>query len=186
MPIMQERLYPWGCKGIHRQVMNARTQNTPETVPDHQEAERRRRRPRRITRILLVDDEPCYRGMVKMILQHFMGVRVTEAATSRQALAVARHRRLNLVISDIVRPGTMDGLLFLKVLKEQHPQIPVLIASGNATPVNRYEAIWSGAYTFLPKPFSVEELLAAVREGLQGARQCRTLRLLARYDRKMR
>ena len=110
--------------------------------------------------------------MVKTVLQHFLSARVMEAATSDEALAVVRHRRIDLVISDIVRPEGMDGLSFLKVLKRHWPPVPVLIASGNSSPVNRYEAIWSGAYELLPKPFSVEQLLAAVRNGMRPP-QCR-------------
>ena len=166
--------------------MNARTLNLLEPSFRDQELQRRGRRSHRRARVLLVDDEPCYREMVKAMLEHFMWVWVTEAATSRQALAVAKHRRLDLVVSDIVRPGTMDGLRFLKVFKQHHSQIPVLIASGNSSSVNKYEAIWSGAYAFLPKPFSIGELLEAVRHGLQGARECRTLRLRTRCGQRMR
>lgn len=166
--------------------MNARGYNPAEPSLRHRGLKRRRKCSCRRGRILIVDDAPCYRELVKTILQHFLRIQVTAAATSRQALAVARHRRFDLVISDIARPNDMDGLTFLRLFKRHHPYIPVLIASGNSDSVNRYEAFWSGAYAFLPKPFSFEELLAAVRQGLQGAAECRKLRLRARCSQGIR
>lgn len=116
-----------------------------------------------------------------MVLVEFADWRVIQAATSRQALAVARNRKVDLVISDICRPGTMDGLQFLEVFKLRHPGIPVIIASGNSSPANRYRAIWGGAYEFLPKPFTLEELLTIVQASQAAAGDCRTARRWGRF-----
>ena len=104
-----------------------------------------------------------------------------QAATNRQALAVARNRKLDLVISDICRPGTMDGLQFLEVFKLSHPGIPVIIASGNSSPANRCRAIWGGAYEFPPKPLTLEQLLAIVEASQARTRECRPIRHWLRF-----
>ncbi len=104
--------------------------------------------------VLIIDDQELIRELIKTILGEFGGWRTIEAATSHQGLAVARNRRVDLVLSDIVRPGKLDGLEFLEVFKARHPDIPVIMVSGNSDPANRYRAIWSGAHAFVPKPFT--------------------------------
>jgi CheY-like chemotaxis protein len=89
--------------------------------------------------LLVVDDLVSSRLLLKMFLEQKAGVRVVEAETSEQALRLARRRRFDLVISDIVRPG-MDGLTFLRAFKKAHPSVPVMIVSGALSPALRQRA----------------------------------------------
>ena len=129
--------------------------------------------------VLIIDDQELIRELIKTILGEFGGWRTIEAATSHQGLAVARNRRVDLVLSDIVRPGKLDGLEFLEVFKASHPAIPVIMVSGNADPALRYRAAWLGAYAFLPKPFTCQELLGIVENSWLDRRGCRTTNLLS-------
>ena len=136
--------------------------------------------------VLIIDDQELIRELIKTILGEFGGWRTIEAATSHQGLAVARNRRVDLVLSDIVRPGKLDGLEFLEVFKVSHPEIPVIMVSGNADPALRYRAAWLGAYAFLPKPFTCQELLGIVENSWLERKICRTERWLRRENRRRR
>ena len=136
-----------------------------------------RRRKRRT--VLIIDDQESIRELIKTILGEFGDWKTIEAATSHQGLAVARNRRVDVVLSDIVRPGKLNGLEFLEVFKASHPDIPVIMVSGNSDPALRYRAIRSGAYAFVPKPFTWQELLGIVENSWLDRRRCRTTNLLS-------
>jgi len=94
-------------------------------------------------------------------------VRVVTAETSEEALKLARrHRKLNLVISDIVRPG-MDGLAFLQAFKKERPTVPVMIISGAMNSKLRKRASRSGAASCYSKPILWKRLLGAVMRNLK-------------------
>jgi CheY-like chemotaxis protein len=135
--------------------------------------------------VLLVDDEPCIRRLMRLVLEQVGRWEVVEACNSEEALEISSNVKLELVISDIARPGTMDGFDFLKRFKALHPVIPVIIASGNSSHENLLRALSGGAYAFLPKPFTIQELLT-VSEASQR-RRFRLSKLLlnmpgARFD----
>jgi len=77
-----------------------------------------------------------------------------------------RHRKLNLVISDIVRPG-MDGLAFLQAFKKERPNVPVMIVSGAMNSALRKRAYRLGAVACYTKPILWKRLLGAVTRNLK-------------------
>ena len=117
--------------------------------------------------LLVVDDQITARLLLKILLEQKAGVRVAEAETSEQALRLARRRRFDLVISDIVRPG-MDGLTFLRAFKKDHPSVPVMIVSGALSPALRQRAYRLGAFACCMKPIRANRLLKAVARALRG------------------
>ncbi len=140
-------------------------------LPSTPSSGRRRPRPaktRQTSLVLLVDDDPDLREMIKLALQAAQ-LTVLEAATSKAALSCARRRRLALVISDIARPG-MNGLRFLKLFKKAYPQVPVIIASGDPKRSTETKAAQLGAFAFLPKPFALDSLLKLVNQALATRR----------------
>ena len=80
--------------------------------------------------ILIVDDESDIRSLTAGILED-EGYETREAADSQSALDALAARRPNLVLLDIWLQGSeLDGLQILKKIKENHPEIPVLMMSG--------------------------------------------------------
>jgi two-component system response regulator MprA len=118
--------------------------------------------------VLVVDDDPDVRELLRHILETSAGVRVIEAETSEQALRIARGRRLDLVISDIARSRGTDGLTFLGKFKKLRPSVPVIICSGQRGVSIRRQA--KGAFAFVPKASLSKKLLSAVRKALASRR----------------
>ncbi len=112
---------------------------------------------------LVVDDDSFVRQLYRALLS---GFRVLEAGTSEQALGVARGRTIDLVVTDFVRPGRLNGLQFITEIKKTHPFVPVIMASGYYAGTFKRQALRLGACASLSKPFSAETFLAAVDDAL--------------------
>ncbi len=113
-------------------------------------------------RILVVEDERTVRDLAVRILRQ-NGYEVLEAATVGDALAIAEQEAgtLDLVFSDVVLPDR-SGVHLAEMLADTHPDLPVLLSSGHADERSQYDAIRQGNLPFLPKPYSLPELLEAV------------------------
>jgi DNA-binding NtrC family response regulator len=119
------------------------------------------------SRILLVEDEFLIRMMVSDVLRD-AGFDVIEAANADEALTILKSAvRIDLMISDVRMPGSIDGLGLLAVVRGTLPTLPVIITSAHLDP---RLAITDGATRFVPKPFSLEFVVAAVRAELAKAR----------------
>ena len=120
--------------------------------------------------ILIVDDEADIRALTSGILQD-EGYQTREAAGSADALSAVEARRPSLVLLDIWLQGSeMDGLGILKVLKRDHPAIPVLIMSGHGNIETAVTAIKDGAYDFIEKPFKANRLIVLVDRAIEADR----------------
>jgi DNA-binding NtrC family response regulator len=113
--------------------------------------------------IVVIDDEPRYRRLVARVLTG-AGHEVRQAADGAEGLAMCLERTPDLVITDIVMPR-MEGIETILQLTRQRPGLAVLAMSG-AEPASVYlrAATALGAAASLPKPFTVEQRLAAVDE----------------------
>jgi len=119
--------------------------------------------------ILVVDDEPDIRALVKEILED-EGYEVGIAENGSQARDRRRERRPDLVLLDIWMPD-VDGITLLKEWSgEDGVKAPVLMMSGHGTVETAVEATRSGAYDFLEKPLSMAKLLLTVERALETAR----------------
>jgi len=117
-------------------------------------------------KILIIDDERNIRRSVEMILQG-AGYEVIEAASSSEATNKLNEQNFDLVLLDIVMPGSeLDGLQFLPTLKQLSHRPTAIIISGNATIQNAVTATREGAYDFIEKPISKDKLLIAVKNAL--------------------
>lgn len=120
--------------------------------------------------ILVVDDEADIRNLVAGILND-EGYAARTAGDSDKALAEINARRPALVILDIWLQGSrLDGLELLEVLKERHPDLPVVIISGHGTIETAVAAIKRGAYDFIGKPFQADQLLHMVARATEAHR----------------
>jgi PAS domain S-box-containing protein len=119
--------------------------------------------------ILVVDDEPAFREMIRLILEED-GHRAHLAANGIEALKRLRsdYAGLDLVILDLRMPG-VDGLEVLEELRELAPALPVLVATGYASEEEKAKAKAAGARKILEKPYRVADLRSALAEVLEPA-----------------
>ncbi len=119
-------------------------------------------------RILVVDDEPAFREMVKLVLED-EGHEVIAASSGVEALKTIRTRiaDLSLVVLDLRMPG-IDGLSVLAEIRALAAELPVLITTGYADPLEKQEALRKGAGMVLEKPYRVNDLKSALAGLLTG------------------
>ena len=97
------------------------------------------------------------------------GYTVIEAGNGVEAIeALARHGgEVDLVVSDVVMPE-MDGPTLLKELRKKNPDIKIIFVSGYAEDAFEKNLPDRGQFAFLPKPFQLKQLVAAVKETMAG------------------
>ncbi|WP_185265519.1 sigma-54-dependent transcriptional regulator [Halopseudomonas xiamenensis] len=122
-------------------------------------------------RILLVEDDRALREALADTLA-LGGYDYLEAADGEAALALLQRESVAMVVSDVNMPG-MDGHALLRVLRERHPQLPVLLMTAYGTVQNAVAAMREGAVDYLVKPFEPSALLALVAQHAQGRLQGR-------------
>lgn len=128
--------------------------------------------------ILIVDDEADIRELVSGILQD-EGFTTKTAKNSDEALATIVSRRPNLVFLDIWLQGSrLDGLQLLDAVKQEHPELPVVMISGHGNIETAVAAIKHGAYDFIEKPFKADRLVLVADRALETSRLRREVRQL--------
>jgi signal transduction histidine kinase len=119
--------------------------------------------------ILVIDDEIGMReGCRRALIPH--GFQVVTAEHGAEGLRLLREQRVDLVLVDAMMPG-MGGLELLERIYELDPDIVTIMITGFATVDLAAQAMKKGAHDFLPKPFTSDELLAAVGQGLAARRR---------------
>ncbi|MCB1379010.1 MAG: sigma-54-dependent Fis family transcriptional regulator [Alphaproteobacteria bacterium] len=120
--------------------------------------------------ILIVDDEADIRELIAGILQD-EGYETRLAHNSDAALSEIAARRPSLIVLDIWLMGSkLDGLDLLNLIKEKHPEVPVIIISGHGNIETAVAAIKRGAYDYIEKPFKSDRLLLVVGRALENTR----------------
>ncbi|MGF1658651.1 MAG: sigma-54-dependent transcriptional regulator [Rubrimonas sp.] len=128
--------------------------------------------------ILIVDDEADIRDLIADILQD-EGHATREASDADGALGQVTRRAPALIILDIWLQGSrMDGIEVLKSVKRDNPEIPVVIISGHGNIEIAVAAIQQGAYDFIEKPFTANQLLVVVTRALEAHRLRRDIAAL--------
>ena len=116
--------------------------------------------------ILTVDDEKDMGRLLKRTLEPELDCRVTMAFSGDMALDILTQEAFDLVICDIKMPG-MDGFELLKRIKEQYPDLTVVMLSAFGNIESAVLAIKKGAYDFISKPFEQDEILFKVQNALE-------------------
>jgi len=106
--------------------------------------------------VLVVDDEPTLRRLMRRALSG-MGLEVAEAANGLEALERFRTHHVVAVVSDVRMP-LMNGLELVAHLRDQGPDVPVVLVSGSDEVTTRAGAQALGAFDFLAKPFDLFDL----------------------------
>jgi two-component system nitrogen regulation response regulator NtrX len=128
--------------------------------------------------ILIVDDEADIRDLVAGILED-EGYETRTAKNSDDALAAVALRRPNLVFLDIWLQGSrLDGLQLLDALKQEHPELPIVMISGHGNIETAVAAIKQGAYDFIEKPFKADRLVLVAERALENSRLKREVKQL--------
>jgi two-component system cell cycle sensor histidine kinase/response regulator CckA len=117
-------------------------------------------------RILVVEDEHAVRDFAVKVLRR-SGYVVFEAETVKEALGLLESEggRFDLIFSDVVLPDR-SGFQLAEHLSRANPSLPVLLSSGHADEKSQWEAIRDKGLPFLEKPYSLPDLLRAVRESV--------------------
>jgi DNA-binding response OmpR family regulator len=114
--------------------------------------------------ILIVDDEPRLRAMIRVYLEQ-EGYRVVEASHGRQALYVARVEKPDLIILDLMMPE-MGGMEFMRAFSKES-ETPVIMLTAKVEDQDKILGLEIGADDYVTKPFNVRELIARVRAVLR-------------------
>jgi two-component system, cell cycle sensor histidine kinase and response regulator CckA len=118
-------------------------------------------------RILLVEDEEGLRALNARGLSS-RGYTVLEAGNGFEAIEVLEKQgAVDLVVSDVVMPE-MDGPTLLKELRRRDPSVKIIFVSGYAEEAFQKNLPSDEQYAFLAKPFTLKQLVAAVKETMTG------------------
>lgn len=107
--------------------------------------------------MLLVEDNPDV-ASVSMSLLEQLGYVVHKVADAEAALREIEHSEIDLVFSDIIMPGKMDGLALARRLREIRPKLPVLLATGYSDAAANVR----GDFPILRKPYEIHQLSQAI------------------------
>src|SRR5687767_14480503 len=140
----------------------------PARPPLEAAAESRGSDPPNKPRILIVDDEPSMRDMLRIVLRRD-GYDVIVAENGTQAIATLQQQNVDLLLSDIRMPD-MSGVEVLRAAKEINSDIVAFMMTAFASTETAVEAMRLGAVDYFTKPFSMDELRFKVRQHMEASR----------------
>lgn len=112
--------------------------------------------------MLLIDDDSVICGLLYDLLSDSYNCQI--ATCAEQALLFLERLEYDVILTDIFMPG-LDGGELLKRIRLKHAETPVIIISGT-TPEDKESLMRMGAFTFLSKPFQLDEILDAVARAI--------------------
>jgi signal transduction histidine kinase len=115
-------------------------------------------------RVLLVEDDPTLNDLVSQMLQE-LGSVVVRANSAANALDAVTQVQIDLVLSDMVMPGDMDGLDLARELRRRYPEMPVVLMTGYSTAAG---LATDEGFGLLHKPFDFDALTAGLSEAIEG------------------
>ena len=115
-------------------------------------------------RILSIDDDENFLKSVKKFLE-MKGFYVAPVSNSSHALEVIQNNYFDCVLLDVKMPG-INGVDLLKISLQKHPNVPVIMVSGQSNISIAVEAIKNGAYDFIEKPVDPDRLFIAVKNAI--------------------
>ncbi len=119
-------------------------------------------------KILIVDDNDLIRALLRGILRNEAYHIIGEAKNGAIALELIKHDKPDLICLDVMMPE-MDGLEALQNIKAAHPEIIVIMVTGNPSKDNVQESIKGGASGFIIKPFNAAKVLDTLERALEAA-----------------
>jgi DNA-binding NtrC family response regulator len=113
-------------------------------------------------KILVVDDEDIVLESCQAVFE-LHGFEAQFAPSADKALEVMKNNGFDLLLIDVKMPKK-DGMYLMRKIKEQWPDIPIIVMSGYYTTETIQEAMRMGAATFIAKPFEPDELMETIRK----------------------
>ena len=121
-----------------------------------------------MNRILLIEDEePIRRVMVRILSEESSSYEITEAEDGKEGFLKLSKSSFDLVLCDIKMPK-MDGIEVLKKAKEKEFHVPFIMITGHGNVETAVEAMKLGAYDFISKPPDLNRLLTSVKHGIEN------------------
>lgn len=117
-------------------------------------------------RLLVVDDEKNMCRSLEILLSGEKNYKVSSVTNAEEALKFIEKNEVDLVITDLTMP-VMNGMDLLKIIKEDFASIQVIMMTAYSTVQSAIEALKIGAYDYLLKPFSDDDLLRSVKKALE-------------------
>ena len=114
--------------------------------------------------ILVVDDEPNMRKVIRAMLIED-GFEVHDARDGESALAVLADHHIDIVVTDLKMPK-IDGMTFIKMVREKNASIPIIIITGYGSAKNRALAKSYGVNKILSKPCSIADITQSINSTL--------------------
>ncbi len=111
--------------------------------------------------ILIVDDDPAVHQALEAAIRE-LGYPLAQAADGRDGLALALKGEFSLIVLDLTLP-LMGGLELCRRLREEKPQVPVLMLTSRSDEIDKLLGFEAGADDYLVKPFSSREVVARIR-----------------------
>ncbi|SCK17313.1 nitrogen regulation protein NR(I) [Vogesella sp. LIG4] len=118
--------------------------------------------------VWIIDDDKAIRWVLEKSLAR-SGIAYTSFPTADDALNALYDITPSVIISDIRMPGT-DGLKFLAKVKQEHPDLPVIVMTAHSDLDSAVAAFQGGAFEYLPKPFDVDQAVALIERALAESR----------------
>ena len=115
--------------------------------------------------ILVREDDLSVAKGLEMVLSE-EGYTVNLAGTGELALEAFKQKRFDLLVADLRLPD-IDGMEVIKQVKEAKPETEVIVITGYGTTATAVEAMKLGVHDFLPKPFTEDQIKAAIDEALK-------------------
>ncbi len=116
--------------------------------------------------ILIIDDDEAIVDSCTQVLKK-EGYKVKEAREGAEGLKLFKKESFHVILLDLRLPG-LGGMEVLSKIKEENPETPVIIVTGYASIESAVEATKRGAFDYLAKPFSPEELRVVIRKALKS------------------
>ena len=118
-----------------------------------------------MSRVLVIDDDPSIRFTLDAVLSD-AGLEVETCPGGREGLEAFEARGADVVLTDLAMPE-VDGMAVLEGVRAVDPAVPVLILTAHGSERVAVAAMKAGAFEYLPKPFDPEEIVLAIRRGIE-------------------
>ena len=117
-------------------------------------------------KILIVDDEVKFLDSIAQRLE-LRDFDVTKSTNGQEAIEIAKTEKFDLALLDLKMPG-LNGKEVLELLKKEHKFLEVIILTGHGSLDSAVECTKLGAFSYLPKPYELENLLEVLRQAYEA------------------
>jgi len=120
-----------------------------------------------LSHILIVDDEADLASTLAERLE-LRGFQVTAVTSGAEALDVVSANRFSVLILDVKMPG-IGGLELMTRIKQEQPDLPVILFTGHSSLADAQKGIEEGAFAYLQKPIKIDKLVETVKGAIGGS-----------------